>query len=125
MSNLFWLNDEQISHLKPYFPKSRGRLRVDDKRLSIIFIIRNGSRCCDAPPEYGPYKTLYNRFVRWSQNGVFKNIFRELFTSGAAQTGMRMIDASHLKVYRTALNLKKGGEPSLIGRIIQYLWSYE
>ncbi|WP_330447583.1 transposase (plasmid) [Paracoccus marcusii] len=34
-----------------------------------MFINRNGLRWCDAPKEYGPAKTLYNRWKRWSDNG--------------------------------------------------------
>ena len=43
MSNLYWLSDEQMSRLRPFFPKSHGRPRVDDRRVisGIIFIIRN------------------------------------------------------------------------------------
>ena len=47
-----------MERLRPYFPKSRGRARVDDRRVlsGIIFINRNGLRWCDAPAEYGPPK---------------------------------------------------------------------
>ena len=84
MSNLFWLTDEQMERLKPFFPKSHGKPRVDDplpdsgllanrergRVLSgIIFINRNGLRWCDAPSEYGPPKTLYNRWKRWGNMG--------------------------------------------------------
>ncbi|MCO6361934.1 transposase, partial [Paracoccus sp. 08] len=56
MSNLFWLSDEQMARLRPFFPKSHGRPRVDDRRVlsGIIFINRNGLRWSDAPPECGP-----------------------------------------------------------------------
>jgi len=66
MSNLYWLTEAQMERLRPYFPKSRGRARVDDRRIlsGIIFINRNGLRWCDAPVEYGPAKTLYNRWKR-------------------------------------------------------------
>jgi transposase len=49
-------------HLRPYFPKSHGRPRVDDQRVlsGIVFVNRNGLRWCDAPKDYGPHKTLYN-----------------------------------------------------------------
>ncbi|MEO9781428.1 MAG: IS5/IS1182 family transposase, partial [Sedimentitalea sp.] len=30
MSDLFWLSDAQMARLKPYFPKSHGKPRVDD-----------------------------------------------------------------------------------------------
>jgi transposase len=30
MSNLYWLTDAQMERLKPFFPKSHGKPRVDD-----------------------------------------------------------------------------------------------
>ena len=30
MSDLYWLTDEQMERLRPYFPKSHGRPRVDE-----------------------------------------------------------------------------------------------
>jgi transposase len=73
MSNLYWLSEAQMERLRPYFPKARGRARVDDCRVlsGIIFINRNGLRWCESPAEYGPPKTLYNRWKRWSDMGVF------------------------------------------------------
>ncbi len=67
MSGLFWLTDAQKARLEPFSPKSHGKPRVDDRRVpsGIIFINRNGLRWRDAPAEYGPYKTLYNRWKRW------------------------------------------------------------
>ncbi|MFG1481165.1 transposase [Xanthobacter sp. V4C-4] len=61
MSDLYWLTDEQMARLAPYFPKSHGKPRVDDRRVlsGIIFVNRNGLRWRDAPREYGPSKTLY------------------------------------------------------------------
>lgn len=32
MSNLFWLTDAQMARLEPFFPKSHGKPRVDDRR---------------------------------------------------------------------------------------------
>ena len=68
MSDLFWLSDAQMARLEPFFPKSPGRPRVDDRRVlsGIIFINRNGLRWRDAPTAYGSHKTLYNRWKRWS-----------------------------------------------------------
>jgi transposase len=44
MSNLYWLSEAQMARLRPYFPKSHGVPRVDDRRVlsGIIFINRNG-----------------------------------------------------------------------------------
>jgi transposase len=115
MSNLFWLTEAQMARLRPYFPKSHGRPRVDDRRVlsGIIFINRNGLRWCDAPREYGPPKTLYNRWMRWSRMGVFARIMEGLAAESAGGTERKtiMIDATYLKAHRTASSLraKKGG----------------
>jgi len=112
MSRLFWLSDAQIERLRPFFPKSHGRPRVDDRRVlsGIIFVNRNGLRWCDAPAEYGPAKTLYNRWKRWSHMGVFARMMAGL-AAQAAEPKTIMIDATYLKAHRTAssLRLKKGG----------------
>jgi putative transposase len=73
----FLLTVGQLRHLSPYFPLSYGVPRVDDRRVvsGIIYVIRHGLQWRDAPAAYGPYKTLYNRFVRWSPLGVFDRIF--------------------------------------------------
>ena len=73
MSDLFWLTKSQLNKIKPYFPPSRGVARVDDLRVvsGIIFVIKRGLQWRDAPKEYGPHKTLYNRFVRWEPHGCF------------------------------------------------------
>jgi transposase len=110
MSGLFWLTEAQVERLQPLFPKSTGRPRVDDRRVlsGIVFVIRNGLRWCDVPLVYGPHKTLYNRFVRWSAKGVFERIFEELARPQGPEGEVLMIDATHLKAHRTASSLKKG-----------------
>ena len=107
----FWLTEAQFSHVQPVLPnKSRGVPRVDDRRVisGIIHVIRGGLMWRDAPAAYGPHKTLYNRFVRWSRAGVFDRIFAALAAEGAA-TETVMIDATHLEAHRTAAILVKEG----------------
>ena len=106
MSDLFWLSEAQMRRIEPYFALSHGVPRVDDRRVisGIIFVIRNGLRWRDAPKDYGPHKTIYNRFIRWSRLGVFNRIFAALAAKGG-KTDRLMIDATHLKAYPTAANL--------------------
>ena len=117
MSDLFWLSDAQMRRIEPYFPLSHGVPRVDDRRVlsGIIFVIRNGLRWRDAPRNYGPHKTIYNRFIRWSRMGVFNRIFAALTDKGGKPAQL-MIDATHLKAHRTAASLlKKGLFPDVSG----------
>jgi transposase len=117
MSDHYWISEAQVERIKPYFPRPRGRPRVDDRRVisGIIHVIRHGLRWRDAPAVYGPSKTLYNRFIRWSKAGVFNRIFATLAAMSEA-TGAVMIDTTHLKAHRTAASLfKKGVFPVVSG----------
>ena len=110
MLDQFWLTEAQLKRIEPYFPLSHGVPRVDDHRVvsGIIHVIRNGLRWRDAPEVYGPHKTLYNRFVRWSRMGIFDRIFANL-AAKEGPPGRLMIDSTHLKAHRTAASLLKGG----------------
>ena len=100
-----------MERLRPHVPKSHGRPRVDDQRVlsGIIFVNRNGLRWRDAPAVYGPHKTLYNRWKRWSEAGVFIRMMEGL-PGKQAERRTLMIDATYLKAHRTASSLavKKG-----------------
>jgi putative transposase len=110
MSDVFMLTRRQLNRITPYFPVSHGIPRVDDRRVisGIIYVIRYGLQWKDAPTAYGPHKTLYNRFVRWSRAGIFNKIFHELSRQHGT-TECLMIDATHLKAHRTAASLLKNG----------------
>jgi len=109
MSELLLLSPSQMRRIAPFFPLSHGAPRVDDRRVlsGILFVIRNGLRWRDAPAGYGPHKTIYNRFIRWSRLGVFNRILAEL--ARGSRPDLLMIDATHLKAHRTAASLLKKG----------------
>jgi putative transposase len=106
--NLIWLSQARMRRIERHFPLFHGVPRVDDRRVlgGIVFVIRNGLRWRDAPKDYGPHKTIYNRFIRWSRLGVFNRIFAELAIKGPKPERL-MIDATHLKAHRTAASLLK------------------
>jgi putative transposase len=110
MSDLFLLSRGQMRRITPFFPRSRGIPRVDDRLVvsGIVYVIRNGLMWKDAPRGYGPHKTLYNRFVRWSRMGVFARIFAALATK-AGPPDRLLLDTTHLKAHRTAASLLKKG----------------
>ena len=110
MSEPWLLSEAQMRRIEPYFPLSHGVPRVDDRRVvsGIIYVIRGGLMWRDAPKAYGPHKTIYNRFIRWSRLGVFNRIFAEL-AAKAGEPDTIMIDATDLKAHRTAASLLKGG----------------
>ena len=108
--NLFWLSDFQWRQIEPYLPTDvRGKERVDDRRVisGILHVLKSGCRWCDCPPEYGPYTTIYNRFVRWAERGVWERMFRALAARGRS-TATQMIDSTHVKAHRSASGAKRG-----------------
>jgi putative transposase len=109
MTDHYWLSEKQLTRIKPCFPRSHGVPRVDDRRVlsGIIQVLKRGLQWRDAPAEYGPHKTLYNRFIRWSKLGVFDSIFKALSSQDVPD--QLQIDATHLKAQRTACSLLKKG----------------
>lgn len=100
----FWLNDKQWAKLEPLLPPYiKGKRRVDDRRVlsGIIQVLQSGCRWSDSPLEYGPRKTLYNRFVRWAIKGRWELLFMELARAGGPPAEA-LLDSTHIKVHRSA-----------------------
>ena len=110
MSDFFWFSDAQWARIEPLLPTDvRGKPRVDDRRVlsGIVHALRCGGRWADCADVYGPKKTLYNRFVRWAERGIWEGIFSAL--AGAGDPPDRLfIDSSCIKVHRCAGGGKGG-----------------
>jgi len=107
----FWLSDEQWAVIKPHLPyRAAGRRRVDDRRVisGIIHVLISGCRWRDCPPEYGPSTTVYNRYNRWSQKGIWQYLFAELTTALADTPGEISLDSTFVKAHRCAGGGKGG-----------------
>lgn len=113
MRDLFWLSDEAWAVLEPHLPKNQpGKPRVDDRRVisGILHILKTGGRWRDVPPEYGPAKTIYNRYTRWARRGVWQRIFGKVAAAGAVPHEL-CLDSTHVKAHRSASGGKGGSLP--------------
>ena len=114
MANFFWFSDEQWARIEPLLPTdTRGMPRVDDRRVlsGIVHALKSGGRWSDCPEHvYGPKKTLYNRFRRWAERGVWERIFAQLAGVDGVPEKL-FIDSSCIKVHRTAGGAKGGAWP--------------
>ena len=119
-NHLFWLTEEQFARLEPHLPTdTRGKPRVDDRRVisGIVHVLKSGCRWIDAPAAYGPRKTLYNRFVRWVDKGIWENLFRALASADGTPAQV-LIDSSAVKAHRCAACGKGGnGRRRLVARV--------
>jgi transposase len=110
MNELQWLSDEAWAVLEPHLPKNRpGAPRVDDRRVisGILHVLRSGCRWRDCPPAYGPSTTIYNRYNRWSAQGLWRKLFERLAAAGNIPDELS-IDSTHIKAHRSAAGPKKG-----------------
>ena len=110
MKGEFWLSDRQWAAIEPVLPKNRpGARRVDDRRVisGIVHVLRVGCRWQDCPAVYGPPTTVYNRFHRWSRQGVWFAVF-EALTGHSGAWGSVAIDSTSIKVHRSAAGAKGG-----------------
>ena len=110
MAGEFWLLDRQWAAIAPLLPTNQpGARRVDDRRVisGIVHMLRCGARWRDCPAVYGPYTTVYNRFNRWSRQGIWLGMF-EVLTGHSAVIGTASIDSTHVKAHRSAAGGKGG-----------------
>lgn len=107
--DVYWLSDAEWKAIQPHLPSGRrGARRVDDRRVisGIMHMLRSGGRWKDCPVVYGPYTTIYNRWNRWSRQGVWERIFHALNGSSGVFTGP--VDSTHIKAHCSAAGVKGG-----------------
>jgi len=105
----FDLSDEEWVVISGLLPKQgRGPERKDDRRIlnGIFYILRTGAPWRDLPERYGPRTTVYNRYARWGERGIWRGIFEAL--SQESEDALIFIDASIVKAHRAAAGSKKG-----------------
>jgi transposase len=105
----FDLTDEEWAIIEPLLPpQGRGPERKDDQKVfnGIFYILRTGAPWRDLPERNGPQTTVYNRYNRWGERGVWQGIFEAL--AQECEDALVVIDASIAKAHRTAAAVKGG-----------------
>ncbi len=105
----FDLTDEEWAIISGLLPRQgRGPKRKDDRKIlnGIFYVLRTGAPWHDLPDRYGPRTTVYNRYVRWGERGVWRDIFEALAVE--CDDALIFIDASIVKARRAAAGSKKG-----------------
>jgi len=65
--------------LPPQKPKT-GRPALDHRRVvnGILWVLRTGAPWRDMPERYGKWQTVYSRFRRWRQAGIWERVLAAL-----------------------------------------------
>lgn len=109
MADLFWLSDGQWEAIEPLLPRLGGRPRVDDRRVisGVLHRFREGLRWRAVPDVYGPRTTLFNRFNRWSQRGIWQALLAAL-AACEDPPEFAMVDSTAVRAHRSAAGAKGG-----------------
>jgi transposase len=108
-AELFWLSNAQWEVISPHLPvKQRGPKRISDRTVisGIIHVLESGCTWRACPRAYGPYMTIFNRYNRWKQRGLWQRILAELRNSDQFEElslGERLIRASECGRSATAV----------------------
>ena len=78
------LNDNQWAKIRAFLETDYtvGEPGSDDRNFieAVLWWRRTGVPWRDLPAQFGPWKTVFNRFDRWSKNGKWERLFRVLQT---------------------------------------------
>ena len=109
MNRLVRLTDTQWKRLEPLLPATGGRGRpARPHRVmleAMIWVLRTGAPWRDLPPDYGPWKSVYTRFSRWSEKGVLQAVFDALAQERDGEG--YMIDATIVRAHQDATGATK------------------
>ena len=105
------LNDAQWERMAPLLLGKTGDpgRSGEDNRLfveAVLWLVRAGAPWRDLPPRFGKWGTVWKRFRRWAEKGVFERIFEAL--SGEPDFEYALIDGTIVKVHRHGTGARGG-----------------
>jgi transposase len=110
------LSDEQWALIEPLLPTyTTGRPRRDDRTTlnGIFWKLCAGAAWRDVPKRYGPWRTVYDRFARYRDDGTFERMLTSLHlkldADGHIDWTTWMIDATSIRASRAAAGARKKG----------------
>ena len=118
MDRLYYLTEEQftqISRLLPPEDSGRGRppkIRNREALEGILHILRTGTPWRDLPPQYGAWHTIYMRWHRWVERGVWWNILMVLKRLKRIELHLVCLDSTVVRAHQHAAGAPKKGRAS-------------
>ena len=108
------ISDEEWAVIAPFLPAERGRncRPAHDNRLvfaGILWILRSGAPWRDLPDKFGKWNSVYRRFRRWCETGVFDDLLETLVDLGMTEEWrVQMVDSTVVRGHAQGAGAKKG-----------------
>ena len=105
------LSDSEWNSIKDLLPPEhtgRGRPSKPSRDIlnGILWVAKSGAAWRDLPERYGSWSTVYSKFRKWSDEGVFQKIFDALHLGADMQD--LSLDSSCVKAHQASAGAKKG-----------------
>ncbi len=114
------LSDDHYAAIEPYLPRPTGKAGhpwKDHRAVlnGLFWKLHTGAQWRDIPERYGPWQTIYDRYVRWRRNGTWDRILQALQVrldrEGRIDWTQWALDSTSIRATRAAAGAtKKGGE---------------
>ena len=90
-------------------PDQKGSTGRDNRMFveGVLWIVRTGSPWRDLPEAFGEWNSVFRRFSRWSQKGVWLRIFEAM--ADDADFEYLIVDSTIIRAHQHASGAKKGG----------------
>lgn len=118
MTGRYDLTEEQYALIEPLLPPERtGKpgcpYRSHRQVLNgMVWVLRTGAPWRDLPERYGPWKTVYDRFRRWRDSGLWQHILDVLLAIARKEDRLEFdfaaLDSTVVRAHKSAAGAKKG-----------------
>ena len=104
---LYPLKEEEFeTEIAPYIERHKNRSGRPSKVshyqffCAVLYVLRTGVSWRDVPEIYGRWHTIYTRFKRWSENGLFWFLLYQLQQKKKATLDFVWIDSTTIALHR-------------------------
>ena len=113
MGERIGVTNEEWAIIGPLLPSERGRWArpaQDNRRYfeGMLWIARTGSQWRQLPDEYGKWNSVFRRFRRWVEIGVFDALVETLSELVKRERSADMVDTTIIRAHHCAAGLKRG-----------------
>jgi transposase len=118
------LTDHQWNRLEPLLPpqrSGRGRPNADHRLIidGILWRYRTGAPWRALPVDFGKWETVYSRFRRWQQDGIWERVLTALQADaderGAVDWELHLLDSTTIRAHQHAADGQKGAITRSVG----------
>ena len=113
MDRLYYLTDEPCEQINRWLPPENSRRgrppKVKNREAleGILHVLRTGTPWRDVPKAYGPWHTIYRRWQRWIDGGVWWNSLKRLKRLKGVELKIVFLDSTGVRAPQHAAGAAK------------------